>query len=180
MLVGFNVSISDMGSDVVATIFETRPTIFYRRLFLIGTLCVVLPLCLLRRIELISWASSIAVLIYVLFLTHVVFACGLPKLFYGNPLSHVRWWRIEGLVHCLPVVASSLCFQVLQLTVTNNVNRAPSLPQTEHDKGDLLSHEFQAGQTCTALSSLFCQGYWWRVWTQKLSKLIIPIASDMT
>uniref|UniRef100_A0A0X3Q835 Amino acid transporter transmembrane domain-containing protein n=2 Tax=Schistocephalus solidus TaxID=70667 RepID=A0A0X3Q835_SCHSO len=150
MLVGFNVSISDMGSDVLATIFETKPTIFYRRLFLIGTLCVVLPLCLLRRVELISLASSVAVLIYLIFLMHLVFVCGLPKLFAGNPLKHVRWWRIDGLVHCLPVIASSLCCQVQVHVIYNSLQE-----QTHGNMRKALTYAVSFVISAYALAGLF-------------------------
>ncbi|KAL7055481.1 hypothetical protein AAHC03_022546 [Spirometra sp. Aus1] len=150
MLVGFNVSISDMGSDVLATVFETKPTIFYRRLFLIATLCVVLPLCLLRRVELISWASSVAVLIYLVFLTHLVFACGLPKLFTGNPLRHVRWWRLDGLVHCLPVIASSLCCQVQVHVIYNSLR-----DQTHGNMRKALTYAVTFVISAYALAGLF-------------------------
>nr|VZI35502.1 unnamed protein product [Spirometra erinaceieuropaei] len=95
MLVGFNVSISDMGSDLV-------------------------------------------------------FACGLPKLFTGNPLKHVRWWRLDGLVHCLPVIASSLCCQVQVHVIYNSLR-----DQTHGNMRKALTYAVTFVISAYALAGLF-------------------------
>ncbi|VDD81177.1 unnamed protein product [Mesocestoides corti] len=123
MLVGLNVAISDMSTDVFATVGGIKVTIRFPALLF--SLTLVSPFCFIRRIEALSAASSVAVILYSIFLLSLVIGYAVPKILSADfVVLHFRLWRPEGLVHCAPILASSLCCQVQVNTIYSSLKSA--------------------------------------------------------
>ncbi|VDM32269.1 unnamed protein product [Hydatigera taeniaeformis] len=126
MLVGLNVAISDLGSEIFSTIYGVKATFTTRRCVLLVIIALITPFCFLQRIDFLSATSLVAVIIYIIFLSNLLIVYLLPRIFsvYFS-LKYFRLWRPEGLVRCAPIIASSLCCQVQVSTIYSSLNNPP-------------------------------------------------------
>ncbi|VDK34202.1 unnamed protein product [Taenia asiatica] len=126
MLVGLNIAISDLGSEIFSTVYNVKADFAIRRCVLLFVIALVTPFCFLRRVDFLSATSSVAVIIYVIFLLNLFLAYMIPKIFsMHSSLKYLRLWRPEGLVRCAPIIASSLCCQVQVSTIYSSLKNPP-------------------------------------------------------
>ncbi|KAH9277907.1 putative sodium-coupled neutral amino acid transporter 10 [Echinococcus granulosus] len=126
MIVGLNVAISDLGSEVLSTVSSLKANATIRRCVLLFATVLVTPFCFFRRVDFLSATSSVAVIIYSIFLLDLMLAYAVPKVLSKHfSLEYFRFWRPEGLVRCVPIIASSLCCQVQVSTIYTSLKNPP-------------------------------------------------------
>ncbi|KAL5963166.1 putative sodium-coupled neutral amino acid transporter 10 [Taenia solium] len=107
--VGLNVAISDLGSEIFSTVYSVKADFATRRCVLLFVIALVTPFCFLRRVDFLSATSSVAVVIYVIFLLNLFLAYVVPKIFsMHSSMEYFRLWRPEGLVRQVSTIYSSL------------------------------------------------------------------------
>ncbi|KAG5454788.1 putative sodium-coupled neutral amino acid transporter 10, partial [Clonorchis sinensis] len=116
-IVGYNVSLSDLGSGIASKLLINSEPETLRIPTLTLFTVIITPLCFLTRVQSLSNLSAFAMLFYCLMILHMVFVIGLPKLFTDFPLSHMNWWRPAGLINCVPIFFASLFCQTQLHTV---------------------------------------------------------------
>ncbi|VUZ55940.1 unnamed protein product [Hymenolepis diminuta] len=127
MLVGLNVAISDLGSEIFDTLYGGKASLTVRRSVLLFTIFIVLPFCCLRRVVFLSTSSFLAVFLYVTFLLNLLCNYAIPKMQSKQfTFGYFRLWRPQGLVHCVPIIASSVCCQVQVNSIYSSL-RNPSV-----------------------------------------------------
>ncbi|TKR93825.1 hypothetical protein L596_008207 [Steinernema carpocapsae] len=112
-IMAFLVVIGDIGPDVVADYLQLQaPTQRLRILvMIIVVLCVVVPLSLIRNLDSMSVVSSITVVFYFCFVGRMLINC-LPRIFDERWTQDVVWWRTEGILPCVPIIAMALSCQM--------------------------------------------------------------------
>ncbi|CAI4227661.1 unnamed protein product [Auanema sp. JU1783] len=130
-VVAYIVVIGDIGPHVVADYLELEaPTSRLRTLVLIVImLFVVFPLCWIKDLETFSVLSSAAVLFYAVFVVRML-GEALPVLYDGKWSMNVVWWRPEGFLKCLPIIAMALSCQT-QLFCVMQCMKDPSAQKVE-------------------------------------------------
>ncbi|KAM7533284.1 hypothetical protein Aperf_G00000119898 [Anoplocephala perfoliata] len=127
MIVGLNVAISDLGSELFESLYQVKASPTVRRGVLFFILLIILPFCCVRRSEFLSISSLLAVVLYLLFFLDLFTTYTIPKI-QSEPFSlrYFRFWRPQGLIHCVPIIASSVCCQTQVNSVYSNMKN-PSM-----------------------------------------------------
>ncbi|KAK0425521.1 hypothetical protein QR680_009243 [Steinernema hermaphroditum] len=124
-IMAFLVVIGDIGPDVVADYLQLQaPTQRLRILVMVVVvLCVIVPLSLVRNLDSLSVVSSITVVFYFCFVGKMLLNC-LPRIFDERWTQDVVWWRTEGLLTSLPIIAMALSCQMQIFCVADCIPKA--------------------------------------------------------
>uniref|UniRef100_A0A1I7ZLP7 Aa_trans domain-containing protein n=1 Tax=Steinernema glaseri TaxID=37863 RepID=A0A1I7ZLP7_9BILA len=124
-IMAFLVVIGDIGPDVVADYLQLQaPTQRLRILVMIVVvLCVVVPLSLLRNLDSLSVVSSVTVVFYFCFVAKMLLNC-LPRIFDERWTQDIVWWRTEGVLTSLPIIAMALSCQMQIFCVADCIPKA--------------------------------------------------------
>nr|XP_006813940.1 PREDICTED: putative sodium-coupled neutral amino acid transporter 10-like [Saccoglossus kowalevskii] len=103
--VAFYVIIGDLGPSIVSKWFGFENSWSLRTgLLIILSLCVVMPLGMLRRVEQLSSISALSLSFYTVLIAQIVLI-SFPTLLSFSWVSYARYWRPEGLFKCLSIFA---------------------------------------------------------------------------
>ncbi|XP_059174905.1 putative sodium-coupled neutral amino acid transporter 10 isoform X2 [Physella acuta] len=125
-LIAQMVVIGDLGPSIVATFFGLQNVSGLRTgLIILLCLTIGLPMGLLKDLRAVSRASTVCILCYSVYVVYVL-CLSMPSLWKGDWISHVYFWRTQGLFRCLPIFSFSFGCQT-QLFILYDALPEPSL-----------------------------------------------------
>ncbi|KAK4468127.1 hypothetical protein MN116_008294 [Schistosoma mekongi] len=117
-VVGYYVTIADLGTGVISQVAESTPSHMLRFLLLVIFTVVLIPLCLVSRMQNLIRLNVFTSLFYGVVTFHIIFILGLPRLISNMPWKEMNWWKPAGLVECIPIFLASMFCQT-QLHVSS-------------------------------------------------------------
>uniref|UniRef100_A0A0N5AK22 Aa_trans domain-containing protein n=1 Tax=Syphacia muris TaxID=451379 RepID=A0A0N5AK22_9BILA len=110
--VSFMVVIGDVGPQALAEYLQLQaPTQRLRVLVMVFVLLfIIFPLSTIRNLDSLSIVSYVTVMFYGIFVIRMLIE-SIPRLFDGKWALNVYWWRQEGVLTSLPIIAMGLSCQ---------------------------------------------------------------------
>ncbi|XP_077979795.1 uncharacterized protein LOC144435109 isoform X2 [Glandiceps talaboti] len=101
--IAFFVIIGDLGPAIFSKWFDIENTWSLRTVMLVlVAIFIVLPLGLLKKVEQLSSISALSFSFYTILIAQIILI-SLPTLISFSWVNHARYWRVEGLFHCLSI-----------------------------------------------------------------------------
>ncbi|XP_023015972.1 uncharacterized protein [Leptinotarsa decemlineata] len=122
--IAFFVVMGDLGPEIIAEITDSHTTDTMRTSILMAlALFVILPLGLLRNVSSLNGVSRATIGFYCCLVLKVIFEA-VPHLFSGDWFKNVNFWRIEGILQCLPIFSMALFCQTQLFEIYQSVQNA--------------------------------------------------------
>ncbi|CAL8108682.1 unnamed protein product [Calicophoron daubneyi] len=116
-IVGYDVSLADLGTGIVTQMSDTVPPYRLRFIMLSLLTVAITPLCLIPKVQGLVRLSAFSMLFYSLMVLHMSFMLGIPGLFRHLNTYKMNWWRPAGLVQCIPIFFFSFLCQTQLHTI---------------------------------------------------------------
>ncbi|CAG9769376.1 unnamed protein product [Ceutorhynchus assimilis] len=129
--IAFFVVMGDLGPAIISEItgHETSSTMRSSILLAVALFCV-LPLGLLKNVDSLSGVSKATIGFYICLVVKIVIDA-MPRIFQGDWITEVVFWKPEGVIQCLPIFSMALSCQTQLFEIYQVINN-PSLEKMNH------------------------------------------------